>query len=133
MPRRKSPFSENTIREALLAHADSLVRGQDNSTKLLARYQQARHALEGLFGLAEQVSDVLPPVDPADTFVAELKAKLAEMRSEQIARAKQRRERRKKALQIAGVAGLTLSGLAMVALGVRFIIGLLSRRRATAT
>ena len=131
MRRRIARFSKKDIEEALLTHADSLVSDGNNSDELLARYPQFGQVLEGLFGLAKRVRNALTPVDPADTFVAELRTKLAKMRDNQSMHADRRREIRKMVWQIAGVAGLMLSGVAMLALGVRLIIGLLSRRATT--
>lgn len=131
MAKKLWTLEKSEIEEALLAHADSLSSGTDDGDVLLKHYEKSRQALETLFGLAKRVRDVLPPVDPADVFVTELKTRLDEVRGDQLARRKKWREWRRTVLQIAGITGLIVSGVAMIALGVRFIIGLLSRRRAT--
>ena len=113
------------------AHANSLVSGLDNADRLLDGYPQWKHVLEGLFSLAGRVRNTLVPVEPAEGFVADLKVRLGEAKGKQTALKEDQRKARRMVWQMAGAAGLMLSGLAIVALAVRAIIAILSRRAAT--
>lgn len=129
-----SPFHQRELENTLLAHADSLAHGRDDADILLSRHSNQRHALAGLFNLARKVRDALAPVEPDATFVAELRAGLARPEAvpgDLVAYDEDLlQENRRLALKIAGVAGLLVSGVAMVALGIHFIISMVSRRRA---
>ena len=131
MNERTDLMSSEQVESVLMEHAAALVEGLDIGEQLLSSYPQVRGVLGGLFGLAKRLSEVLVPVEPADAFVVELREQLVKIGAEQSVCFSRLRDNRKTVLQIAGVAGLMISGLAMLALGVRFIIALVSRRRAT--
>jgi len=111
-----------------MAQADLLIGDLDRGDSLSRPHPDER--VEGLFDLAEQTHDAMPPVEPSEAFVADLKERLSAAWEAYSTQADRQRETRRFIWRIAGLAGLTLSGVAILALSVRLIITLLSRRRA---
>ena len=116
MRRIISRYAKRDTQDALITQADLLASDLDRGGDL--------------FDLAEQTRDAMPPVEPSEAFVADLKERLSAAWVEYSTRADRQREARRLIWQIAGLAGLMLSGVAILALSVRLIIALLSRRRA---
>ncbi|UCC62158.1 MAG: hypothetical protein JSV36_15450 [Anaerolineae bacterium] len=128
MRRIISRYAKRNIQDALMAQADWLIGDLDRGDDLSAPYPDQR--LDELFDLAEQTRDEMPPVEPSEAFVADLKERLSAAWDAYSTRVDRQRETRRFILQIAGLAGLTLSGVAILALSVRLIVALLGRRRA---
>ena len=123
---RKMSLSEIELEEILMMHVDSLVNGLDVDDRIVDYYPKITATLRTLFGLARRLSETLVPEEPSETFVTDLKAALVAMGKKRPGVIAYLKGHRKVTLPIAGVAGL-----AMAAIVVRVIMGMISRRRAT--
>ena len=119
---------DTQTQDALMAQADVLIGDLDRDDRVLAPNPDQR--VERLFDLAEQTRDAMPPVEPSEAFVTDLKDRLSAAWEAYSTQVDRQRETRRLIWQIAGLAGLMLSGVAILALSVRLIIALLGRRRA---
>ncbi len=75
-------YIDRQVEDFLMAHVDALVSGSPDVDQLLDRYDdEIRDQVEGLFTLAERISQSLIPVAPSEQFVNRLRHELTDAAS----------------------------------------------------
>ena len=132
MTRRKS--QDKAIAEALDRHADALFSG--GTGRRVRRQFESEPSVDILFTLAEELNDVLTPVEPSARFVRQLKGHLAEAQADRLVARGRRARLRPNTLgtliSIFAASALAARIAASLVMLIALLINLNKRRRSAA-
>jgi hypothetical protein len=132
MRRRKS--QDIVIADALDRHADALFAG--GTGRRVRRQFESDSSVDILFSLAEELTDILTPVEPSARFVRQLKAHRAEAQADRLAVRGRRTGLRRNVLgtliSIFAISALAARIAASLVMLIALLINLNKRRRSAA-
>ncbi len=128
-------MKKEVVEELLEEQAAELQRGRDPTAELQATFKAEPAVVKDLLGLGQRLKRALPQVEPASTYVSDLKTRLMERFPQAVnARAMAARARERRLLATVAVVGAVAYFAQIIALGIRWftsVFGLARLVRAT--